>query len=104
MAEYVTLLDCVRDRVGISEDIYDYDEDIRLYIRDALADMRDSGCLSSLLPQDEDAPVSGTDERVLTAVSCYVMAREMGHEGTLTSSTVMLTTFFSAFTRLSLRI
>ena len=74
MAEYVTLLDCVRDRVGISEDIYDYDEDIRLYIRDALADMRDSGCLSSLIPQDEDAPVAGMDERVLTAVSCYVMA------------------------------
>jgi len=33
-----------------------------------------------------------------TTVSCYVMARNMGHEGTLTSSTVMLTTFFSAFT------
>ncbi|MGN8713678.1 AEC family transporter [Hornefia butyriciproducens] len=33
-----------------------------------------------------------------STVSCYVMAREMGHEGTLTSSTVMLTTFFSAFT------
>lgn len=32
-----------------------------------------------------------------TTVSCYVMAREMGHEGTLTSSTVMLTTFLSAF-------
>ena len=32
-----------------------------------------------------------------TTVSCYVMAREMGHEGTLTSSTVMLATFFSAF-------
>lgn len=77
MAEYVTLLDCVRDRVGISEDICDYDEDIRLYIRDALADMRDSGCPSSLLPSTEDAedaPVAVTDERVLTAVSCYVMA------------------------------
>lgn len=33
-----------------------------------------------------------------TTVSCYVMARNMGHEGTLTSSTVMLTTLFSAFT------
>lgn len=33
-----------------------------------------------------------------STVSCYVMAREMGHKGTLTSSTVMLTTFFSAFT------
>jgi len=32
-----------------------------------------------------------------TTVSCYVMAREMGHDGTLTSSTVMLTTFLSAF-------
>ena len=33
-----------------------------------------------------------------TTVSCFVMARSMGHECTLTSSTVMLTTFFSAFT------
>ena len=33
-----------------------------------------------------------------TTVSCFVMARNMGHEGTLTSSTVMLTTGFSAFT------
>ncbi len=33
-----------------------------------------------------------------TTVSCYVMAKNMGHDGTLTSSTVMLTTFFSAFT------
>ena len=33
-----------------------------------------------------------------TTVSSYVMARSMGHEGTLTASTVMLTTLFSAFT------
>ena len=33
-----------------------------------------------------------------TTVSCYVMARNMGHEGALTSSTVMLTTLFSAYT------
>lgn len=33
-----------------------------------------------------------------STVSCYVMAKNMGHDGTLTSSTVMLTTFFSAFT------
>lgn len=33
-----------------------------------------------------------------TTVSCYVMSRNMGHEGVLTSSTVMLTTLFSAFT------
>lgn len=32
-----------------------------------------------------------------TTVSCYVMAKNMGHEGVLTSSVVMLTTFFSAF-------
>lgn len=32
-----------------------------------------------------------------TTVSCYVMARNMGHEGVLTSSVVMLTTLFSAF-------
>ncbi len=33
-----------------------------------------------------------------TTVSCYVMAKNMGHEGTLTASAVMLTTLFSAFT------
>ena len=33
-----------------------------------------------------------------TTVSCFVMAKNMGHEGTLTSSTVMLTTLGSAFT------
>ncbi len=33
-----------------------------------------------------------------TTVSAYVMARNMGHEGVLTSSVVMLTTLFSAFT------
>lgn len=32
-----------------------------------------------------------------TTVSCYVMAKNMGHEGVLTSSVVMLTTVFSAF-------
>ena len=33
-----------------------------------------------------------------TTVSCYIMAKNMGHDGTLTSSAVMLTTLFSAFT------
>lgn len=33
-----------------------------------------------------------------TTVSCYVMAKNMGHEGVLSSSVVMLTTLFSAFT------
>lgn len=33
-----------------------------------------------------------------TTVSNFVMARSMGHEGTLTASTVMLTTFFSILT------
>ena len=33
-----------------------------------------------------------------TTVSCYVMAKNMGHEGALTSSVVMLTTLFSGFT------
>lgn len=33
-----------------------------------------------------------------TTVSSYVMAKNMGHEGVLSSSTVMLTTLFSAFT------
>ena len=33
-----------------------------------------------------------------TTVSSYVMARNMGHEGVLASSILMLTTFFSGFT------
>ncbi|MGF6375966.1 putative permease [Clostridiales Family XIII bacterium PM5-7] len=33
-----------------------------------------------------------------TTVSCYIMAKNMGHDGTLTSSTVVLTTLLSAFT------
>ncbi|MCI9270802.1 MAG: AEC family transporter [Dorea sp.] len=33
-----------------------------------------------------------------TTVSSYVMARNMGHEGVLSASVVMLTTLFSAFT------
>jgi predicted permease len=33
-----------------------------------------------------------------TTVSSFVMAKNMGHEGVLSSSVVMLTTLFSAFT------
>ena len=33
-----------------------------------------------------------------TTVSCFIMAKNMGYEGTLTSSAIMITTFFSAFT------
>ena len=33
-----------------------------------------------------------------TTVTCFVMAKNMGHEGVLSSSVVMLTTLFSAFT------
>ena len=32
-----------------------------------------------------------------TTVSCFIMAKNMGHKGVLTSSVVMLTTLFSAF-------
>lgn len=33
-----------------------------------------------------------------TTVSCYIMAKNMGHEGVLTSSVVVTTTFFSSIT------
>ena len=33
-----------------------------------------------------------------TTVSCYIMAKNMGHEGSFSSSVIMLTTLFSAFT------
>ena len=34
-----------------------------------------------------------------TTVSCYIMARNMGHEGVLTSNSVILATVFSSFSR-----
>lgn len=33
-----------------------------------------------------------------TTPSCYIMAKNMGHDGTLTSSTVVATTFLSSVT------
>lgn len=33
-----------------------------------------------------------------TTVSCFIMAKNMGHEGTLSSTAIMITTLFSAFT------
>ena len=33
-----------------------------------------------------------------TTVSCYIMAKNMGHEGVLSSSIVMMTTFACSFT------
>ena len=33
-----------------------------------------------------------------TTVSCYIMSKNMGHEGVLTSSVVVTTTFFSSVT------
>lgn len=33
-----------------------------------------------------------------TTVTCYIMARNMGHEGTLTQTAVMITTLLSSFT------
>ena len=32
-----------------------------------------------------------------TTVSCYIMAKSMGHEGTLSSNVIMLTTFGCSF-------
>ena len=49
--------------------------------------------LSDLELLQYDIPVSYTH-----LVSCFVMAKNMGHEGVLSSSVVMLTTLFSAFT------
>lgn len=33
-----------------------------------------------------------------TTVTCYIMAKNMGHEGVLSSSVIMITTFLAAFT------
>ena len=61
------MLEKVKARCGIAEEITVYDEQIQEYIADALADMAASGVPEELL-ENEDDP------QIMTAVSCYVKA------------------------------
>lgn len=61
------MLEKVKSRCGIAEEITVYDEQIQEYIADALADMAASGVPEELLENEEDP-------QIMTAVSCYVKA------------------------------
>lgn len=61
------MLEKVKARCGIAEEITVYDEQIQEYIADALADMDASGVPEELLENEEDP-------QIMTAVSCYVKA------------------------------
>lgn len=62
------MLEIVKSRCGIPDDIDIYDEDIQMYIDDCIADMKDSGVPERLLD------MKNTDPQVTTAVTLYVKA------------------------------
>ena len=62
------MLEIVKSRCGIPEEIDIYDTDIRIYINDCLADMKASGVPEKLLD------MNGIDPQVATAVTLYVKA------------------------------
>ena len=62
------MLEKIKKRCGIAEGVKVYNEDISVYIEDALEDMKTSGVPPDILKKDTDDP------RVLTAVTLYVKA------------------------------
>lgn len=69
----MTLLEEVKIRCGIPENITVYDEsEIKPLIEDAIADMKSGGVPESILPVSADA--ENADPRAVTAVSLYVLA------------------------------
>lgn len=62
------MLEKIKKRCGIAEGINVYNDDISVYIEDALEDMKTSGVPPDILKKDADDP------RVLTAVTLYVKA------------------------------
>ena len=62
------MLKKIKKRCGIAEGINVYNDDISVYIEDALEDMKTSGVPPDILKKDTDDP------RVLTAVTLYVKA------------------------------
>lgn len=62
------MLEIVKSRCGIPDDIDVYDADIRMYINDCLIDMKASGVPERLLDMEN------TDPQVITAVTLYVKA------------------------------
>ena len=60
------MLERIKKRCGIAEQVTVYDDDIQAYIEDCLQDLRDSGV--------DDSLIQAQDCRVLTAVTFYVKA------------------------------
>ena len=58
------MLDIIKERCGIPEEIEIYDRDISLYLKDCLEDMKASGVPESILD----------DPRAVTAATLYVKA------------------------------
>lgn len=58
------MLDIIKERCGIPEEIEIYDRDISLYLEDCLEDMKASGVPESILD----------DPRAVTAATLYVKA------------------------------
>lgn len=61
------MLEKIKKRCGISENVNAYNDEIGDYIEDALEDMKTSGVPPDILKNEED-------KRVLTAVTLYVKA------------------------------
>lgn len=58
------MLDIIKERCGIPEEIEIYDRDISLYLKDCLEDMKASGVPESILD----------DPRAVTAATLYIKA------------------------------
>ncbi len=68
----MTVLAAVKARCGIPDSITIYDEaELVPLIRDAIKDMNTAGVPEELLPVDENS--ENCDERVLTAITAYVL-------------------------------
>ncbi len=61
------MLNMVKNRCGIAESVKVYDADIRLYIKDCLADMAASGVPEGIIKSEDN-------EAAITAVTLYVKA------------------------------
>ncbi|CUO13435.1 hypothetical protein EAI89_06815 [Eubacterium sp. am_0171] len=61
------MINLIKKRCGISENVKIYDNDIEMYIKDCIQDMISSGVSKTIAESEEDAAV-------LTAITLYVSA------------------------------
>lgn len=70
------MLDVIKKRIGIHEKITTYDDEVKSLIEDAKLEMESSGVPETILQEP--------DERVVTAITCYVKAH-LGNDRTDTN-------------------